>query len=181
MVIFDHSRPGRRAGAQVPLKRLATDRLPERFRRTGRPALLEVSELQAVRHYMRLSRRNFSIDTRFYPLGSCTMKYNPCASEQLEMLPGFLHRHPYAPDNIRQGSLSCLYDLQEILKEFTGMQGISLTPMAGAQGEFAGVAMIRAYHDVRGDVRREEILVPDAAHSTNPATAAMCGYTPREV
>jgi glycine dehydrogenase subunit 2 len=181
MLIFDQSRPGRRAAAQAPLTRGDTESLPERFRRKQKPALPEVSELQVVRHYTRLSRKNFSIDTHFYPLGSCTMKYNPRACNSLAMLPGFLHRHPYAPDHLSQGFLSCLYDLQEILKEITGMQGVSLTPMAGAQGEFAGVAMIRAYHEARGDTARREILVPDAAHGTNPATAVMCGYAVREI
>ena len=109
------------------------------------------------------------------------MKYNPRASNTLSMLPGFLGRHPYAPDGHSQGFMACLHDLQEILKEVTGMQAVSLTPAAGAQGEFAGVAMIRAYHEARGDSARTEILVPDAAHGTNPATAVMCGYKVREI
>ena len=115
--------------------------------------------MQAVRHYTRLSQKNFSIDTHFYPLGSCTMKYNPRACNTLAMLPGFLQRHPLSPDNLSQGFLSCMYDLQEILKNITGMKSVSLAPMAGAQGEFAGVAMIRAYHDANGDDARTEILV----------------------
>ncbi len=135
----------------------------------------------SVRHYTRLSQKNFSIDTNFYPLGSCTMKYNPRACNSLSMLPNFLARHPLAPDSTGQGFLACLYDLQEILKDVTGMAGVSLTPMAGAQGEFAGIAMIRAYHDSRGDTARTEIIVPDAAHGTNPATAVMCGYTVKEI
>ncbi len=135
----------------------------------------EVSELQAVRHYTRLSQKNFSIDTHFYPLGSCTMKYNPRACNTLAMLPEFLTRHPLSPESHGQGFLACMFELQEMLKEVTGMQGVSLTPMAGAQGELAGVAMIRAYHAARGDQARDEILVPDAAHGTNPATAIMCG------
>jgi glycine dehydrogenase subunit 2 len=145
------------------------------------PALPEVSEMQAVRHYTRLSQKNFSIDTQFYPLGSCTMKYNPRACNSLAMLPGFLARHPLAPANEGQGVLACLFELQEMLKEVTGMQAVSLTPAAGAQGEFAGVAMIRAYHAARNDTARDEILVPDAAHGTNPATATMCGYSVREI
>jgi len=143
--------------------------------------LPEVSELQVVRHYTRLSQLNFSIDTHFYPLGSCTMKYNPRACNTLAMLPGFLHCHPLIPERELQGFMACLYELQEMLKAVTGMTGVSLTPMAGAQGEFAGVAMIRAYHESRGDDQRREILVPDAAHGTNPATAVMCGYTVREI
>jgi glycine dehydrogenase subunit 2 len=137
--------------------------------------------MQVVRHYTRLSQQNFSIDTQFYPLGSCTMKYNPRACNSLAMLPGFLARHPLAPESHSQGYMACLYELQETLKEVTGMKAVSLTPAAGAQGEFAGVAMIRAYHEARGDADRTEILVPDAAHGTNPASAVMCGYKVREV
>ncbi len=182
MLIFEHSKPGRLNAAQTPGPQPAYDGIPERFRRTRRPLLPEVSELDAVRHYTRLSQKNFSIDTQFYPLGSCTMKYNPRGSNSLAMLPGFLARHPHAPiESHGQGVLACLFELQEMLKEVTGMKGCSLTPMAGAQGEFAGVAMIRAYHEARGDGARTEILVPDAAHGTNPATAVMCGYQVREI
>ena len=137
--------------------------------------------MQTVRHYTRLSQKNFSIDTQFYPLGSCTMKYNPRACNSLAMLPGFLARHPLAPAEAGQGVLACLYELQEMLKDVTGMKAVSLTPAAGAQGEFAGVAMIRAYHDANKDTARDEILVPDAAHGTNPATATMCGYKVHEI
>jgi hypothetical protein len=143
--------------------------------------LPQVSELDAVRHYTNLSRRNFSIDTHFYPLGSCTMKYNPRACNALAMLPQFLARHPSAPAATGQGFLACMFELQEMLMDVTGMAGVSLAPMAGAQGEFAGVAMIRAYHVARGDTARTEILVPNAAHGTNPASAVMCGYTVREI
>ena len=181
MLIFEHSQPGRRNYSQAPLTKAQTGDIPEKLRRTKRPLLPEVSEMQAVRHYTRLSQKNFSIDTQFYPLGSCTMKYNPRACNSLAMLPQFLGRHPAAPESTGQGFLACMYELQEILKDVTGMKGVSLTPMAGAQGEFAGVAMIRAYHDARGDTARTEILVPDAAHGTNPATAVMCGYTVREI
>jgi glycine dehydrogenase subunit 2 len=179
MLIFEHSRPGRRATAQAPAAQAVE--IPAHLRRRERPQLPEVSELQVVRHYTRLSQLNFSIDTHFYPLGSCTMKYNPRGCNQLAMLPGFLARHPYAPVEYGQGFLACMYELQEMLAEVTGMKGVSLTPMAGAQGEFAGVAMIRAYHDARGDTARTEFLVPDAAHGTNPATAVMCGYKVREI
>jgi glycine dehydrogenase subunit 2 len=137
--------------------------------------------MQVVRHYTRLSQKNFSIDTQFYPLGSCTMKYNPRGCNALAMLPGFLARHPASPETHGQGFMACLHDLQEILKEVTGMSAVSLSPAAGAQGEFAGVAMIRAYHEGRGDAARDEILVPDAAHGTNPASAVMCGYRVREI
>jgi glycine dehydrogenase subunit 2 len=181
MLIFEHSRPGRRATAQAPMREFPVDDLPAEMLRDDVAALPEVSEMQAVRHYTRLSQKNFSIDTQFYPLGSCTMKYNPRACNSLAMLPGFLARHPLAPASEGQGFLACMYELQEILKEVTGMQAVSLTPAAGAQGEFAGVAMIRAYHESRGDSARREILVPDAAHGTNPATATMCGYTVKEI
>jgi len=181
MLIFEHSRPGRRATAQAPLNATPADDLPVEWLRDDVPALPEVSEMQAVRHYTRLSQKNFSIDTQFYPLGSCTMKYNPRACNRLAMLPGFLGRHPLAPASQGQGVLACLYELQEMLKDVTGMKAVSLTPAAGAQGEFAGVAMIRAYHQARGDSARNEILVPDAAHGTNPATATMCGYKVHEI
>jgi len=180
--IFELSRPGRTATAQSPeVDTSPPDDIPGSMLRSTPPALPEVSELQAVRHYTNLSRRNFSIETQFYPLGSCTMKYNPRGIHRAANLPGFLGRHPLAPDCLSQGFLACLFELQEILKDVTGMKGVSLTPMAGAQGEFAGVAMIRAYHEKRGDLARQEILVPSAAHGTNPATAVMCGYRVREV
>ena len=180
MLIFEQSQAGRVNKAQ----QVSHDEvvgLPEQFARKSKPLLPEVSEMQAVRHYTRLSQKNFSIDTHFYPLGSCTMKYNPRGCNSLAMLPGFLNRHPQSPANMSQGFLSCMYELQEMLKDVTGMKAISLSPMAGAQGEFAGVAMIRAYHDARGDEARTEILVPDAAHGTNPATATMCNYKVKEI
>ncbi len=180
-LIFERSSPGRAAWAQMPSSLPEVHDIPAALRRTQAPLLPEVSELQAVRHYTRLSRLNFSIDTHFYPLGSCTMKYNPRACNTLAMLPGFLARHPLAPVSHSQGFMACLYDLQNILREVTGMAGVSLTPMAGAQGEFAGVAMIRAYHAARNDHGRTEILVPGAAHGTNPATATMLGYVTREI
>ncbi|MDZ4077905.1 aminomethyl-transferring glycine dehydrogenase subunit GcvPB [Hydrocarboniphaga sp.] len=181
LLIFERGSKGRGAEAQRPSTPADFTAVPEALRRKRAPALPEVSELQAVRHYTRLSQKNFSIDTHFYPLGSCTMKYNPRACNTLAMLPEFLQRHPLSPASHSQGFLACMYDLQEILKDVTGMAGVSLTPMAGAQGEFAGVAMIRAYHLARGDHGRTEILVPDAAHGTNPATATMMGYVSREI
>ena len=181
MLIFEHSQPGRRNYSQAPQTKADAKDIPEKLRRKQRPLLPEVSEMQAVRHYTNLSRKNFSIDTQFYPLGSCTMKYNPRACNKLAMLPQFLGRHPHAPVSTGQGFLACMYELQEMLKDVTGMKAVSLTPLAGAQGEFAGVAMIRAYHESRNDKARTEFLVPDAAHGTNPATAVMCGYTVREI
>jgi len=181
--IFDRGAPERRAFAQRvdgTSDDLLAD-IPKGLLRVESPLLPEVSELQAVRHYTNLSKKNFSIDSQFYPLGSCTMKYNPRAAHKAASLTGFLNRHPLAPENISQGFLECLYDLQEILKELTGMKGVSLAPMAGAQGEFAGVSMIRAYHEANGDHQRREIIVPSAAHGTNPATAVMCGYEVTEI
>ncbi len=180
MLIFELSRSGRGSPALAPSAADLGD-IPAECRRMSKPLLPEVSELDAVRHYTRLSQKNFSIDTQFYPLGSCTMKYNPKAAHALAMQREFLARHPLAPEDSGQGVLACLYELQEILREVTGMAGVSLTPMAGAQGEFAGVAMIRAYHESRGDAARREIIVPDAAHGTNPATATMCGYAVKEI
>lgn len=187
MLIFEQSKTGRVNTAQKPRVDMGVDAkvkdIPKKFLRKQPPILPEVSELQVVRHYTRLSQKNFSIDTHFYPLGSCTMKYNPRGCNSLAMLPGFLARHPESPENLSQGFMACMFDLQEILKTVTGMQAVSLAPMAGAQGEFAGVAMIRAYHEARGDGGddgRTEILVPDAAHGTNPATATMCNYKVKE-
>src|SRR3569832_890935 len=184
-IIFEYSRPGRGAFAQWPTERdtpneTASD-IPENLRRKKPAMLPELSELEVVRHFTRLSHLNFSIDTHFYPLGSCTMKYNPIACNQFAMLPEFLGRHPLAPESHGQGFLACMYELQEMLKEVTGMQAVSLTPMAGAQGEFAGIAMIRAYHRAHSDLARTEIIVPEAAHGTNPATATMCGCVVREI
>ncbi len=185
MLIFEQSKTGRINTAQQPAEVDSKTDIPVAFLREDKPLLPEVSEMQAVRHYTRLSTKNFSIDTHFYPLGSCTMKYNPRGCNTLSMLPGFLNRHPKSPANMSQGFLACMHDLQEILKDVTGMKAVSLAPMAGAQGEFAGVAMIRAYHDAqnggKGDPERTEILVPDAAHGTNPATATMCNFKVREI
>ena len=181
MLIFEHSTKGRSTKIQAPATDTAINDIPQHLLRNTPAALPEVSEMQVVRHYTSLSQKNFSIDTHFYPLGSCTMKHNPRACNSLAMLPEFLSRHPLAPEKYSQGFMACMYELQEMLCEVTGMAGFSLTPMAGAQGEFAGVAMMRAYHDANKDYARKEILVPDAAHGTNPATATMCGYTVKEI
>ncbi len=180
MLIYEISKNSRKAKAQHTQK-TSHNHLPEQLKRKNPPLLPQVSEMQLVRHYTNLSRKNFSIDTQFYPLGSCTMKYNPRGAHKAASHPGFIGRHPLSPEASSQGFLACLFELQEVLKEVTGMKGVSLTPMAGAQGEFAGIAMIRAYHDARGDTQRTEIIIPSAAHGTNPATAVMCGYTVREI
>ena len=181
MLIFEKSQKGRRATAQSPAIKESLSAIPEQFRRKQSAILPEVSELQTVRHYTQLSQKNFSIDTHFYPLGSCTMKYNPRGAQKYSMLPGIIDRHPLAPTSKSQGFLGCMFGLQQILKDITGMAEVSLAPMAGAQGEFAGVRMIKAYHDARNDDQRTEILITDSAHGTNPATAAMCGYKVREI
>ena len=149
MTIFDISDTQRETRHQTPAAD-AVAHLPQAFMRKSKATLPEVSELQAVRHFTRLSQKNFSIDTQFYPLGSCTMKYNPRACNTLSMLPGFLASHPDVPAKANQGLLSCMYELQDMLADVTGMKSVCLTPAAGAQGEFAGVAMIQAYHQAKG-------------------------------
>ncbi len=181
MLIFEHSVKGRKGAPQTPTSSPPLVDLADTLLRKKSAALPEVSEMQAVRHYTRLSQKNYSIDTQFYPLGSCTMKYNPRVCNSLAMLPDFLAVHPLTPAKQQQGFLACMFELQQMLAEVTGMAAFSLAPMAGAQGEFAGVSMIRAYHQSRNDEARQEILVPDAAHGTNPATAVMCGYRVREI
>jgi glycine dehydrogenase subunit 2 len=182
-LIFEKSRSKRCAKAQWPMQKTpeACDDIPASLLRKDLPCLPQTSELQVVRHYTNLSKKNFSIDTHFYPLGSCTMKYNPRGVHKLASLDGFLNHHPLSLEENSQGFMACVYELQEILKSVTGMKGAALSPMAGAQGEFAGVAMIRAYHHARNDFERDEILVPDAAHGTNPASAIQCGYKVHEI
>ena len=181
MLIFEKSQPGRQATAQAPKKNSLKHPIPAAFQRQSPPRWPACSELQVVRHFTRLSQMNFSIDTNFYPLGSCTMKYNPRGVHKAASIPGFLNRHPLAAPETSQGFLEILYKLQNYLSEITGMPGVSLTPMAGSQGEFAGVAMIKAYHQSRGDSARDEMLIPDAAHGTNPASAVMCGFKVIEI
>lgn len=181
MLIFEKSQPHRRAKTHaIQAKCDATD-IPTLLLRHKQPHLPELSELEVVRHYTNLSTKNFSIDTHFYPLGSCTMKYNPRAANKLASLPGFLARHPLSDVCHSQGFLQCLYELQDMLIDITGMKKIGLASMAGAQGEFAGVAMIKAYHQEKGDDARVEMIVSDAAHGTNPASAVMCGFKVREL
>lgn len=180
-IIFEKSQPGRYAFAQVPVQPDISSEMEKDQLRVAEPVLPEVSELEAIRHYTGLSQKNYCIDTHLYPLGSCTMKYNPRGVQHLAMLDGFKNHHPLTPIEDSQVILQCLYELQEFLKEITGLKAVSLTPMAGAQGEFAGVAMIRAYHLDRHDMQRTEMLVPKAAHGTNPASAVMCGFTVKEI
>ena len=178
-LIFEISRPGRCA-AQLPDLDVPPTDLPDDLVRDDLP-LPEVSELDLVRHYTRLSQMNHGVDTGFYPLGSCTMKYNPKINEEMARLPGFAHLHPYQPVEMVQGALFLMHYLQEFLKEIGGFAGVSLQPAAGAHGELTGVLMMRAYHLDRGDEHRKVVLVPDSAHGTNPATTSMSGLRVVEI
>lgn len=183
--IQELSRTGRR-GAALPVadeetRSRARGTIPGQLRRKSRARLPEVSELEAVRHFTRLSQRNYSIDGQFYPLGSCTMKYNPKVNDQVASLRGFTELHPLQEDADCQGTLRVMWRLQEELKRILGLSHVSLAPAAGAQGEFAGMSMIRAYHAARGDGARRTVLVPDSAHGTNPASAVLAGFEVRTV
>ncbi len=173
-LLVELSSPGR-LGCRLPELDVPEAVLPERFVRQDLP-LPEISEREVVQHFTRLSQLNFSIDTGFYPLGSCTMKYNPRLHEDVARFEGFARIHPLQDESTVQGALQLMYELQEYLAELTGLPAVSLQPIAGAHGELTGMLMIRAYHTERGDHRRRIVLVPDSAHGTNPATAAMCGY-----
>jgi glycine dehydrogenase subunit 2 len=176
LTIFERSVEGRRAFVapelDVPVDEEA---LPERFRRSEPPRLPEVSEPEIVRHYTRLSRRNFHLDEGFYPLGSCTMKHNPKLHERVAALPGHARLHPLQAPARAQGALELMWELQRALAEIAGLPHVSLQPSAGSQGELAGVLLTRAYHQARGDARTK-VLTPDTAHGTNPATVTMAGY-----
>jgi glycine dehydrogenase subunit 2 len=172
-LIYEISSPGR-VGVNLPACDVPQSPLPTDLMRDTLD-LPEVSEMQAVRHFVRLSQLNHSIDTGFYPLGSCTMKYNPKINEDVARLAGFANLHPHTNPEGAQGALALMYQLQEWLAEVSGFAGVSLVPAAGAQGEFAGILMIRNYHLDRGDTQRTKILVPNSAHGTNPATVTMAG------
>src|SRR6266542_4059816 len=174
--IFEKSRPGRGGGKIPHSPKRALDRIPAEARRDSVPGLPELNEPEVVRHYVNLSTLNYAIDTGFYPLGSCTMKWNPKLNEWAARLPGFAQLHPLAPDSVAQGTLQLLWELEQALAEISGMRAVSLQPAAGAQGELTGILMIRAYHRSRGEAERTEVLVPDSAHGTNPATATMAGF-----
>jgi len=182
-LVFELSSPGR-VGFSLPeadVPGAAVDELiPKKFLRGDAPRLPEVSEFDVVRHYSRLSRMNYGVDTHFYPLGSCTMKYNPKLNEDMARLAGFARLHPLVRDEDAQGALELMYDLGQMLAEIAGMDAVSLQPAAGAQGELAGVLMIRAYHRARGE-KRTKVLIPDSAHGTNPASTALAGYDVVEV
>ncbi|MGH2786703.1 MAG: aminomethyl-transferring glycine dehydrogenase subunit GcvPB [Actinomycetota bacterium] len=182
-LIFERSRPGRRAyslpDAHVdapPLDEL----IPQDLRRTTPPRLPEVSERDLVQHFTRLSQRNWAIDVGAYPLGSCTMKYNPKVSEDAAALPGFARLHPMAPDDLVGGALELLGALERALCEATGMARLTFQPAAGAQGELTGLLIMRAHHTANGDARRR-VIIPDSAHGTNPASVTLAGYQAEEV
>ena len=174
--LFERGRPGRGGGKIPHPPKDALDRIPAAALRTDAPALPEMNEPDVVRHYVNLSQLNFAVDTGFYPLGSCTMKFNPKLNEWAARLPGFANLHPLTPDAASQGTLQLLWELEGALAEISGMRAVSLQPAAGAQGELTGILMIRAYHRARGDTDRDEVLVPDSSHGTNPATASMAGF-----
>jgi glycine dehydrogenase subunit 2 len=178
LTIYERSRPGRRAfvapALDVP-ERPLDELLPARLRRTTPAQLPEVSEPELVRHYHRLSKRNFDLDTGFYPLGSCTMKHNPKLHERVAALPGNARLHPLQDERRAQGALELMWNLQEALGEVAGLPHVSLQPSAGSHGELAGVLLTRAYHEDRGE-HRTKVLTPDTAHGTNPATVTMAGY-----
>src|SRR3989338_7316399 len=177
-LVFERSVPGRRGyvlpPSDVPSLR-AEDAVPSDQLRAEPPPLPEIAEFDAVRHYTRLSQQNFSVDTHFYPLGSCTMKYNPKLNERVAALPGFAFLHPFQPASQVQGMLELLYELEQLLCAITGMHAFTLQPAAGAQGELTGLKIIAAYHRRKGR-RRSTILIPDYAHGTNPASAALSGF-----
>ncbi|AEJ20470.1 aminomethyl-transferring glycine dehydrogenase subunit GcvPB [Gracilinema caldarium] len=172
-LLQEESVPGRRA-VQLPALSVPETTLPAELLREP-PKLPELDELTVVRHFTRLSQMNFSIDGQFYPLGSCTMKYNPKMNEVAASYDGFRRAHPLAPESLSQGALALIHGLQEALKTITGFTAVSLQPAAGAHGELTGVLIIRAWHASRGDAKRNRILIPDSAHGTNPATCTMAG------
>ncbi|ADU29951.1 aminomethyl-transferring glycine dehydrogenase subunit GcvPB [Bacillus cellulosilyticus] len=178
-LIFEISKEGR-IGHSLPemdVPEVALDELiPSQFQREEAAELPEVSELQLVRHYTALSRRNHGVDSGFYPLGSCTMKYNPKINEDVARYPGFAHIHPYQAESTIQGALELMYHLQNSLAEITGMDEVTLQPAAGAHGEWTGLMMIRAFHEANGDTHRTKVIVPDSAHGTNPASATVAGF-----
>ncbi|MDO8131481.1 MAG: aminomethyl-transferring glycine dehydrogenase subunit GcvPB, partial [Candidatus Brocadiales bacterium] len=181
--IFERSSPGRRCfvppACDVP-ERPLTDFIPQNMLRKQETQLPEISEIDLVRHFTKISQMNYSIDTNFYPLGSCTMKYNPKINEDASRLEGFTKLHPYQPTEYCQGILQLLFEFEQMLKEITGMPAFTLQPSAGAHGELTGMLIIHAYMDKRGE-NRHKIIIPDSAHGTNPASAALCGYKTQSI
>ena len=160
----------------LPLTENSSSHIPESLRRNRLPDWPRASEPELVRHYTKLSQKNFGIDTGFYPLGSCTMKHNPRLNEKIVQNPGIDRIHPLQPEDQVQGLLAIYYEMQEMLAICSGMDAVTLQPVAGAQGEFTAIRCIQEYHRERGDNHRDKVIVPDSAHGTNPASASMCGY-----
>ncbi len=181
-LVFERSRPGRRAGRMPALDVPAApdDAIPDAIRRKNAPLLPEVSENELVRHYTRLSQRNWGIDTGFYPLGSCSMKYNPKLAEDAAAMAGFRRLHPLQPESQTQGALQMLVELERTLCAITGMAGVTFQPAAGAHGELTGLLIMRAFHEHNGQ-RRKRVIIPDSAHGTNPASVTLAGYETQEV
>ncbi len=183
-LIYEKSRAGRRAEIlpkpQVPVKELSSF-IPAKFLREKPPALPEVGELDAVRHFVRLSHLNHCIDTGFYPLGSCTMKYNPKVNDAMAALEGFRDLHPHQPQDQIQGALELLYNLERSISDVVGLPHVTLQPAAGAHGEMTGLLLIKAYFEAKGETKRKKVIVPDTAHGTNPATAALIGFDVVEI
>ena len=182
-LIFELSKEGR-VGYSLPKNELSEynlSALPATLQRTSVPELPEVTEFDVVRHYTNLSNKNFGVDTGFYPLGSCTMKYNPRINEEMSALPAFTGLHPEQPAESAQGALEVYYNLAASLSEISGLSAFTLNPYAGAHGELTGLMIMRSYHIQRGDLKRTKVIVPDSAHGTNPASAAVCGLQIVEV
>jgi glycine dehydrogenase subunit 2 len=177
-LVFEQGSPGRTAYSLPPSdvpERKAEALIPKRLLRDGIPGLPELSEVDVMRHFTRISQWNYCVDLGFYPLGSCTMKYNPRINEDMARVPGFAKAHPYQPEEVSQGALQLMWELEQYLADVSGMDRVTLQPSAGAHGELTGVMMIRSHHASRGNPR-SKILIPDSAHGTNPASSALCGY-----
>jgi glycine dehydrogenase subunit 2 len=177
-LVFEQGSPGRTAYSLPPSdvpERKAEALIPKRLLRDGIPGLPELSEVDVMRHFTRISQWNYCVDLGFYPLGSCTMKYNPRINEDMARIPGFAKAHPYQPEEVSQGALQLMWELEQYLADVSGMDRVTLQPSAGAHGELTGVMMIRSHHASRGNPR-SKILIPDSAHGTNPASSALCGY-----
>ncbi|RDX02906.1 aminomethyl-transferring glycine dehydrogenase subunit GcvPB [Listeria kieliensis] len=178
-LVFERSIPGR-IGFSLPEQDVPETGLSQIFDaktiRSKKADLPELSELEIMRHYTELSNHNFGVDSGFYPLGSCTMKYNPKINEKVARFPGFANIHPYQPESSVQGAMELMYDLQESLVEITGMDEVTLQPAAGAQGEWTGLMLIRAFHEANQDTKRTKVIIPDSAHGTNPASATVAGF-----
>lgn len=183
-LIFELSKKGR-IGYSLPSDNIfttcSTEDIPVNLRRENEAELPEVSELDVVRHYTNVSNKNFGVETGFYPLGSCTMKYNPKINEEIASLSAFTSLHPFQPENTVQGALKLYYELAVALSEISGLAAFTLNPFAGAHGELTGLMIMRQYHMDRNDLKRTKVIVPDSAHGTNPASAAVCGLEIVEV